>query len=52
MFSKSFVTFVFLAVLSGGAQARLRVVERDGRALYGRRFGQENPAVVSSFFEI
>jgi len=46
MFSKSFVSFVILAVLSGGAQARMRIVERDGRALYGRRFGQENPAVI------
>lgn len=47
MFSKSFVSFVLLAVLSSGAQARLRIVERDGRALYGRRFGQENPQVIS-----
>lgn len=46
MFSKSFVSFVILAVLSSGAQARMRIVERNGRALYGRRFGQENPAVI------
>lgn len=46
MFSKSFVSFVLLAVLSGEAQARTRIVERDGRALWGRRFGQESPAVI------
>ncbi|QRV75196.1 hypothetical protein RhiJN_03211 [Ceratobasidium sp. AG-Ba] len=42
MFSKSLVSFVLLAILSSGAQARIRIVERDGRALYGRRFGQES----------
>lgn len=47
MFSKSLISFVLLAVLSGGAQARVRIVERDGRALYGRRFGQEHPQVIS-----
>lgn len=46
MFSKSLVSFVLLAVLSSGAQARIRIIERDGRALWGRRFGQENPAVA------
>ncbi|CAE6396823.1 unnamed protein product [Rhizoctonia solani] len=46
MFSKSLVSFVLLAVLSSGVDARMRTIERDGRALYGRRFGQEqNPAI-------
>ncbi|CAE7098835.1 unnamed protein product [Rhizoctonia solani] len=46
MFSKSLVSFVLLAVLANSVDARIRVIERDGRALYGRRFGQEqNPAI-------
>ncbi|KAG9104832.1 hypothetical protein FRC06_008062 [Ceratobasidium sp. 370] len=47
MFSKSLVSLALLAVLSSSAQARMRIIERDGRALWGRRFGQENPAVVA-----
>ncbi|KAH7341280.1 hypothetical protein B0J17DRAFT_610233 [Rhizoctonia solani] len=46
MFSKSLVSFALLSVLASSVDARMRVVERDGRALYGRRFGQEqNPAI-------
>ncbi|CCO28519.1 hypothetical protein BN14_02514 [Rhizoctonia solani AG-1 IB] len=47
MFSKSLVSFVLLAVLTSGVDARMRVVERDGRALYGRRFGQEQNPTIS-----
>ncbi|EUC57592.1 hypothetical protein RSOL_225930 [Rhizoctonia solani AG-3 Rhs1AP] len=47
MFSKSLVPFVLLAVFTSSVNARMRVIERDGRALYGRRFGQEqNPAIA------
>ncbi|KAB5591722.1 hypothetical protein CTheo_4836 [Ceratobasidium theobromae] len=46
MFGKKFATFVLFAILSSGTHARMRVIERDGRALYGRRFGQENPSVI------
>jgi hypothetical protein len=49
MFSKSLVSFVLLAVLTSGVDARMRVVERDGRALYGRRFGQEQNPTVSAY---
>ncbi|CAE6437228.1 unnamed protein product [Rhizoctonia solani] len=46
MFSKSLVSFALLSVLASSVDARMRVIERDGRALYGRRFGQEqNPAI-------
>ncbi|CAE6354100.1 unnamed protein product [Rhizoctonia solani] len=47
MFSKSLVPFMLLAVLANSVDARIRIIERDGRALYGRRFGQEqNPAIA------
>ncbi|KAG8711375.1 hypothetical protein FRC08_015964 [Ceratobasidium sp. 394] len=47
MYSKSLVSLALLAVLYSSAQARIRIIERDGRALWGRRFGNENPAVIS-----
>lgn len=51
MFSKSFITFVALTVLSVSEQAfgRERWFERDNMPIYlhPRRFGQENPAVLS-----
>ncbi|KAJ1308044.1 hypothetical protein OPQ81_002111 [Rhizoctonia solani] len=47
MISKSLVSFVLLSVLANSVDARMRTIERDGRALYGRRFGQEqNPAIA------
>ncbi|KAG8725749.1 hypothetical protein FRC12_024068, partial [Ceratobasidium sp. 428] len=46
MLNKSLVSLVLLALLSGGVEARIRVIERDGRALWGRRFGNENNAVA------
>ncbi|KAG8747337.1 hypothetical protein FRC10_001516 [Ceratobasidium sp. 414] len=46
MFNKSLVSFALLAVLSSSAQARIQIIERDGRALWSRRFGQESPAVI------
>ncbi|CAE6475113.1 unnamed protein product [Rhizoctonia solani] len=47
MFSKSLVSFALVAALASSVDARTRIIERDGRALVGRRFGQEqNPAIA------
>ncbi|KAG8691408.1 hypothetical protein FRC11_004274 [Ceratobasidium sp. 423] len=47
MFSKSLASFVLVAALACSVDARMRIIERDGRALVGRRFGQEqNPAIA------
>ncbi|CAE6442601.1 unnamed protein product, partial [Rhizoctonia solani] len=44
---KSLVSFALLSVLASSVDARMRVIERDGRALYGRRFGQEQNPTIS-----
>jgi len=35
-----------VALLLGGVEARFLIPERDGRAIFARRFGQEHPQVI------
>jgi len=48
MFEKSglLVVVIQAALLVGSVEARIWLLERDGRAIYARRFGQEQPEVL------
>ncbi|KAL7411484.1 hypothetical protein BDY24DRAFT_417011 [Mrakia frigida] len=48
MLSTKTIGLIFSALLlsAGNADARSRWLERDGRAIFSRRFGQESPAVI------
>ena len=48
MFAKSslLITIIQAASLLSSVEARIWILERDGRALYARRFGQEQPDVL------
>ena len=48
MFAKSglLVVAIQAALLVGSIEARIWLLERDGRAIYARRFGQEQPEVL------
>ena len=49
MFAKPglLVVVVQAALLLGSVEARIWLLERDGRAIYARRFGQEQPEVLT-----
>jgi len=49
MFAKSglLVVVVQAALLLCSVEARIWLLERDGRAIYARRFGQEQPEVLT-----
>ena len=40
------ITIVQAALLLGSVEARIWLLERDGRAIYARRFSQEQPLVL------
>ena len=48
MFTKSalLISIIQAASLLSSAEARIWLLERDGRAIYARRFGQEQPPVL------
>ena len=48
MFTKSalLISIIQAASLLSSVEARIWILERDGRAIYARRFGQEQPAVL------
>lgn len=49
MFAKpGFLVFVIqFALLLRDTEARIWILERDGRAIFARRFGQEQPQVLA-----
>lgn len=49
MFAKSglFVIVIQAVLLLSSVEARIWLLERDGRAIYARRFGQEQPEVLT-----
>jgi len=48
MFAKPalLISIIQAALLLGSVEARIRLLERDGRAIYARRFSQEQPEVL------
>ena len=48
MFARSalLISIIQVALLLGSAEARIRLLERDGRAVFARKFGQDQPTVL------